>query len=307
MYDVTVIAFLITLLGAGVGVISTIIVSRYFFRKTIAKNLSAYVQFAAPVFAGMDPDVRRELKVSYRGVSVDDLYELQVAIVNDGQRAIRDCIEPLSLWLRPEVGILDAVVLRTHPSGRRVDVEMTQSGEFVRIKFPFALLNKDEGFVIKLISRGRLRARDARFRIVAEDLPPIIESRPMPPVNHGSRPGSLTVALLLLIVSILSSYGVLVFVKLKPATLHVFTWLAPVAQRPYLPLLAGWAVASVYGVLVALAVGIDSWPRHRRRWRTGLPSHFWKRHDTYVYPYEMFIGDSDDDDERETEIESPVS
>jgi hypothetical protein len=295
-----VIAFVITVLSAGVGVISTIVVSRYFFRKAIAKNLSAYVQFAAPVFAGMDPDVRRELKVSYRGLSVEDLYEFQVAIVNDGERAIRDCIEPLSLWLPPEVGVLDAVVLRTHPSGRRVDVEVTEASGVVRIKFPFALLNKDEGFVIKLISRGRLRPRDARFRIVAEDLPPIIVCQPMPKVNSSSNRDAITAGVALFILSLLSFYGVLAFVKLKPADVHVLTVLKPIAQPPYAPLLVAWATACTLGAVISIFFIQTLWRRGRPRWRTGLPSHFWKRHDTAVYPYEMFI-DAENDEEGKVE------
>src|SRR3954447_23427076 len=111
-------AVALSLFSALLGVIATVIVGRHFFKRSVEKRLTPYIQFGAPVLAGMDPDVRRDLKISYRGTEVADLYELQFAVVNDGERPVRDCIEPLTLHIRSGVDVLDAAILRSHPEGR---------------------------------------------------------------------------------------------------------------------------------------------------------------------------------------------
>jgi hypothetical protein len=129
-------AFLLTIASVAVGVIATIFVGKYFFRKTVAKDLTPFIHFAAPVFGGIDSDVCAQLKVFYRDVEVDDLYELQFVIVNTGERAIRDCIEPLRLSLPIGVTGLDAAVIHVHPEGRVIGLQVEQSAEAARIAFP---------------------------------------------------------------------------------------------------------------------------------------------------------------------------
>lgn len=80
-----------------VGVLVTIWVSRYYFRRTVDKALTPYIQFASSLFDGVDPAVRESLKISYKGTAVTELLEIQFLVANTGERAIRDVIAPLSV------------------------------------------------------------------------------------------------------------------------------------------------------------------------------------------------------------------
>lgn len=97
--------------------------SWYFFRKSVSKRLSVYTQFASPVLSSVDdPEVRKALEIHYRGTKIEDLLQLQFVIANEGQRAIRDLLDPLSVTLPKNAKLLEARVLHVEPKGREVNI-----------------------------------------------------------------------------------------------------------------------------------------------------------------------------------------
>lgn len=89
----------LTLLGIVIGILATTLISKYYFRKSVTKQVTPFIHLASSVLAGIDPVVREALKIHYGDVEVKELYQLQFLIANDGERAIRDCIEPF--WVSP--------------------------------------------------------------------------------------------------------------------------------------------------------------------------------------------------------------
>jgi len=164
------------------GAILSTIVTWFFFRKSVNKRLSAYMQYASPVLGSVeDPQVRKELEIRYRGQKVEDLLQLQFVVANEGQKAIRDLIEPLHVMLPKSAKLLEARVLYVQPTGREVTIKSADlpSGE-TRIDFLFNLLNRDEFFYVKLLLNGKLDAEKLVFRVTVDDLPPTLHPKLKP-------------------------------------------------------------------------------------------------------------------------------
>ncbi len=103
-------------------------------------------------------------------------------VANDGERAIRDVIEPLRLLISADVEVLDASIVHKNPEGLRagVTLEANQPGTSV-LTLDFPLLNSGEFFVVKMLLSGRLNASDLEFSILSDDLPRKISMSPIPP------------------------------------------------------------------------------------------------------------------------------
>jgi hypothetical protein len=177
----------LTFWGIIIGVAATIVVGRYYFLRSFNKRLTPYIQIASPLLEGIDSTVRESLKIHYRGVEVLNLFQLEIVFINDGDRAIRDCLEPLSLHLPKGIKVLDAVVLDVHPEERVVTTktrEATNGSTTVPvIDFDFKLLNKGEYFRVKLLTDGLFNIEELKFYITADDLPPLITlKRPPSPL-----------------------------------------------------------------------------------------------------------------------------
>ncbi|MDP2159532.1 MAG: hypothetical protein Q8K02_03555, partial [Flavobacterium sp.] len=75
----------LTIGGIIFGAIITYIVSKYFFNKGIKKkSLTPYRQFSSPLFTNLDPDLKKDLIVSYKSHQIDNLTQAQFLIANDG-------------------------------------------------------------------------------------------------------------------------------------------------------------------------------------------------------------------------------
>jgi len=292
-------ALLLTILSAMFGIVATIIVSKYFFRKTIAKDLTPYVQFASPIFAGIDPEVKDQLKVFFRDVEVEDLYELQFVVVNTGERAIRDCIEPLALTLPSGVSVLDVAILHVHPEGRSVQIASEQfSEDQVRISFPFALLNKNEGFVVKALLRGAITRNDLRFSIVTDDLPPVLAPQPVaPPYKHRPRAHDLPIAItgtaLFTLLALSSVSGMILLIQARPE-LFPYPWKTFSPQMFPSMVLISWVLCTI--LMIAIAVSGVAKIISARKARTALPlplpSHL--RNAAGWLPHELFADDEEE-------------
>ena len=162
--------------GLIVGVVATVLVSRYYFKRTFDKSLTPYVQFDSSLFEGVDPSVRESLKIAYKGTPVNELLEIQFLVANTGERPIRDVIHPLSLAIPTGCSLLDASILHVSPEGRDVKISQTENS----VVFTFALLNSREFFITKLLLHGKATLKDFKFSITVDDLPPTIDAVRLP-------------------------------------------------------------------------------------------------------------------------------
>ena len=160
------------------GIVAAGLVSRYYFRRSVEKSLTPYIQFSSSPLKGIDPEVRKELEVKYRDHAIDNLYEIQFLIANTGDKAIRDVIEPLTLTIPDGCVLLDASVLHVSPKGRKIILEMSEDKQEVRYIFP--LLNSGEFFISKLLLNGAPTEESFSFSIVADELPPTLTPTHLP-------------------------------------------------------------------------------------------------------------------------------
>lgn len=168
-----------TLIGALIGIAATVVVSRYYYQRSVRKSLGVYTLLDSRVFSGIHPDVRRELHFSYRNQDVRELQQLTFLVANDGDRAISAAIEPLSLKT-PGVEVLDASILHRHPESLQANVTQVGMADGALLRFEFPLLNRGDFFVVKILLSGSLPRSSQIFQILAEDLPRSIRTKPIP-------------------------------------------------------------------------------------------------------------------------------
>jgi len=166
---------LIAIISISVGIAATVFASRHYYRRSVDKELTPFVQLQSNVLSHIDKDVKSELHIEYKGVKVDNLQQLQFLVANTGERAIRDVIKPLRLELPDDVEIMDASLLYIAPEGREVSLAISEPAHSIEFNFP--LLNKDEFFIFKLLIKGAPARKDLKFSIVADDLPPELKIR----------------------------------------------------------------------------------------------------------------------------------
>lgn len=169
-------------IGVILGALATVLASRYYFLRSINKRLGVYRLLNSLAFAGIAPDVRKQLNFRFQDKEVNELQQLVFLVANDGERAISNVIEPLTLIIRPGVEILDASILHRHPEGLEAQIVTAPAApEGLRISFTFPLLNKGEFFVVKLLLSGRMSVDDLSLSILADDLPRSLRLKELPP------------------------------------------------------------------------------------------------------------------------------
>ncbi len=193
--------FIGTIAGIIIGGLITVWASRYFYKKSIkSKSLSCFVQYVSEILTGIDPDIKSNLEVDFKGQKVESLYQVQFVIANTGDIPIRDLITPLTLQIPNKGIILDANLLHVDPKGREVKINITSSNDSIAYNFP--LLNSGEYFISKILIKGepprhvieeegedeeprRLIEYGSydlfEFSITADDLAPKITSQYLPP------------------------------------------------------------------------------------------------------------------------------
>lgn len=155
-----------------VGIIVTVLVSRYYFQRSVRKSLTPYIQFSSSPLEGIDPEVRKQLEMKYQDLRISDLFEIQFLIANSGDKAIRDVIEPLSLPMPGNGALLDASVLHVTPEGRKIQLAIAEDRK--EVKFVIPLLNSGEFFITKILLNGSPSEDEFKFSIVADELPPTL-------------------------------------------------------------------------------------------------------------------------------------
>jgi hypothetical protein len=158
-----------------VGIVASVWVSAYYFRKGLRKSLTPYVQFYSSPFKGIDPTVKKALEVTYQGTPVDELYEVQFLIANTGDKAIRDLIEPLTFPVPEKCELLDASLLHLDPPELRVELIVCEDRRAFKLNFP--LLNSNDFFVLKVLLNGTPKFTELKFTVLVDELPPTLTAQ----------------------------------------------------------------------------------------------------------------------------------
>lgn len=262
----------LALISLVVGGFISAVVSWYFFRKSTNKRLSVYLQFASPVLAGVDdPELRKALEIRYRGNAIDDLLQLQFVIANEGQRAIRDLLEPLSMTLPKTAKLLEATILHVEPKAREVAISHTDVADGrTKVEFRFKLLNRGEFFFVKMLVNGTLDPDALGFNISVDDLPPTITPKSQPFRAPDEQPTTGIAAILLGLVPLAlaggTAFGLLELSRARPDLFpggDRFAWFA-FPTLGLLLALAGVIYWIVRGAQLVVARGMLA-PKHRFR------------------------------------------
>ena len=172
----------LSLLGIVVGVTATALVGRHYFRRTTDRSLTPFVHLSSSVLSDIDPEVRSELKIQFHDQQIADLTHIQLLIANTGNRAIRNCIKPLSITFPKKTKILDYSIIYKHPKEREISAKRstgkTDTEDSIEVSFP--LLNAGDFFLIKFLIEGNVNPFDLQYRITVDDLPPTLEAEWLP-------------------------------------------------------------------------------------------------------------------------------
>jgi hypothetical protein len=170
-----------TIIGIVIGVLATVAVGRYYYIRSMKKSITPYLVLNTRVFAGIDEEVRKELHFSFKGKEVKELQFLEFLVVNDGERAISNLIEPLKLSFPPGHRIMDASLLHRDPDSLKISLRIIhQDDNASQLEAVFPLLNKDEYFLVKLLVSGFVPSKDLRFSLLADDLPRSLKAKSLP-------------------------------------------------------------------------------------------------------------------------------
>lgn len=189
--------------------------------------------------------LRERVTVLLDGEPAERLVQVQFIVANQGVRAIQP-IKPLSLSLPSSVGLLDAHVLHVHPDGRHVGLLVSRQDDgATTIAFPFDVLNRDEGFVVRLLLTGELAARDLRFTLTCDDLPPVVAPTGWGTSRYGITPPFNIGALILMAIFALPG-AALTYVAGELARAR--PWSMPVPWSQFRPSLETLAIACTFAL-----------------------------------------------------------
>ena len=170
----------LTIIGILIGVVVTVMVGAYYFRKSVEKKLTIYILLSKNIFGESHETIKDKLKLVHNSKDVTDPFMIHYLIVNEGAVAIQNIIEPLTLKLPTGVHVLDASVLNIHPEGRKIDLSLSYDDEQSKIEVHFPLLNKEERFTLQLLLDGKIDSENESFEITVENISPLITPKRMP-------------------------------------------------------------------------------------------------------------------------------
>ncbi len=237
--------------GIVIGVVASVLIGRYYYHRTVNKELSVYELLNSPVFAGIAPDVREQLHFKFKEREVTELQQVMFVVANTGDRAIRDLIETIRLDLPPTAAILDASIVHRHPDDLNATLQVTEvdPAEGSAIHFEFPLLNTKEFFIVKLLLSGRL-GRISR----------------LPPNSYDDKPYKIEWALGAFAVGVLTipawiGYLVYKFAELQPSllpypwTAYQFSWHSLFLLLPAGILVGGFSLLGLTMIAAAMFGG----------------------------------------------------
>jgi len=243
-----------------VGIIITLIVAKHYFKRTVDKKLAPYIISAVSLLADADDEVAHGLKIYYHGVEINDPFQIHYGIFNMLDLPIADCKKPLVLDLPKGIKVVEAKLVGVYPEGREIDepeIHDNPDGS-KQVQFPFKILNKREGFAIRLLLDGAVNPTELRFKIQAEGLPPVIKPEIGTfYIDIGPKFDWRAIAygFFIFIGGIGSYYGLQLFRDANRLGLYHATWFSILLTT----LVIGWALATIWtmlmGVFITIGVG----------------------------------------------------
>lgn len=167
--------WVLLLIGAVIG----LGVSHFYYRRSFIKSLTPYLMFQASPMSGAAQSVKQQLEVKFNGRLVSNLIEAQFLVVNDGVKAIRDLIEPLTLKWDVSLTILDAQLMSAKSSASVPPIDFLPQRQAPQsIQLPIALMNAGDWFILKVIADGPANAMaDWKWSVAVDELPPQLPLR----------------------------------------------------------------------------------------------------------------------------------
>lgn len=253
------------LIGALIGVVATIGVSSYFYRRSTKKELSAFELVNSRLFHGIDPTVRETLRFTYKDTEVEELSILSVLIANTGERAISGFISPPTIRLPDHIRVMDVSVEYRHPSTMVIKAHVDESDGSSVIRVSTPLLNKRDFVVVKLLLDGAIEPWSLKLEVTAEDLPRSISFGFLPfDATQKSRArfdiGALGFGAAISMLGGLGGYASWLLHEAQPS-LFVWPWASFEFTWASIPLhlhLLLTGIAVLLGVLLAIFLGVGS-------------------------------------------------
>lgn len=176
---------ILTIISIVTGAIASYWSSRIFFRRGLTKKeITPYLHFSTKIFSGIEPNLKRNLEITYKGVKVTNLYQVQFLIANTGSKPIRDFIQPLSVEIDEGLDILDAEIIDVYPEGREIKFNQNKNRQN-KVDFIIPLLDCSEFFIIKFLLKDseeiivkddkKSLKESFRFSVSLDELPPILK------------------------------------------------------------------------------------------------------------------------------------
>jgi len=260
----------------ALGILATIVVSRYYFTRSLRKSLGAMVISVQPWNPERDSVPASVVAASARA-SRRELSEVQILVQNNGHRAIRELIEPLRFRVVSRREIYAAAVVVCKPKAVNAVVELgSDHGE---AQCRFSILNPRDAFVVRLLVAGNVREGELSVTLAGDDLPYAVYPRWL--VRQGRAGcGAIPTGALLLLFSAAFGNAAYAVWKLKfSVQLEIFQYFArdfASASTLALVLITSSALMSVGGYsfisgFVAVLTGertINKWTEMAARERT---------------------------------------
>ncbi|MPR34011.1 hypothetical protein [Salmonirosea aquatica] len=137
------------------GGILSVIIGWIFYKKSIKKNsLFAYLDYFSKLFENVEPEIKKDLKIIYKEREIQDLYIVQFTLENNGNKPIRDLIEPIKLSIDEEFELMDASISDVSPTGRNIELKQDLNSNLINISF--LLLNPKDYFSVRILFKGNV-------------------------------------------------------------------------------------------------------------------------------------------------------
>lgn len=149
-----------------VTVVATWLISIYYTKP----KLAAYKKFGSSLFDGVKEEIREDLELTYRGRRVDDLFHMEVVVINRGHQPIQDYVDPLTLPFPEGVSVLDSAIVETSSPNLEVEDSVGTEDGMDKVTFDFPLLNSGDWFTAKLLLERAIDPEDLTFTIRAADV-----------------------------------------------------------------------------------------------------------------------------------------
>jgi hypothetical protein len=268
-----------TAIGVILGIVATVLVSRYYYQRSTTKRLSAFSLLVSQVFKGIEPEVRKRLKFTFGDEVVEDLSQIGFLIANTGERAISGFIEPPRLELPIGSKVLDASIEYRNPESLRVSLRIDgQPPARQTVTLDVPLLNKGEYFAVRLLVDGKVSFKDLQFRLLSDDLPRQINIEALPLQDTvtkkvGVEWGAIGVGTFILALAFCVGYS-LWLLHLQQPQLFALPWLTFKLSLAAIPTHVAVVVVALIGFIgFGIGIGAGFGDMFSRKPRFPLPSH----------------------------------